>query len=248
METIQLPKYYSPSQVNEFNQCPRMWGYRRAGVPTIQVEEDKATLGSFLHNQIREYYDVIRPPINPQLIEATFGDIVARNWETLPLKQYSARKDKVVENFVAFEKRRLESWRNYRPTFVEQRLTTNEFVEPLVAIVDAYWEGDKTAVNWKTGNVSEISSSMLLQGKIESVILEANGYPVEKYIFALLYSGRWLEMPKLTSGIIIKVLDEMRQSKESGVYLRRESYLCDRWCEFNLRCRLEKEGKCLWGL
>ena len=233
--------HISPSLLNSFNTCPLRFKYGSEDLAKIEVDTDRLEYGLEIHKKIQDYMNKVRNDISPKEIEGlcrqTFGE-----------GSKFVRKDvaeKVKQNFLDFEIRRKERFKVFKPTMTEEKLGAHLFKDlpPFVCIVDAYWKEDKTCINWKTGSGVQIEDYHLIQGKIEKMILESWGFPVERYWFVCLGNGKTLELPSITDGWIKNKCDELMSCIKNDLFQKRQSKLCE-WCESQLRCSFD--GDCLW--
>ena len=247
-QVVPEPSHYSPSAINSFRTCPRKWMYHKLEYERLPEDKKYALIGSVVHSSIQDYYRRISEPVSRQSITSLFTDTLDALWDSANIKRMDQRRDKIAKCFIEFEIERLSTFKQFIPSLVERRLTTDVYGPRMVTIVDAYWEADKLCINWKTSNSTELSTGMLIQGKFESMVLEANRFPVERYYFLMLYTGVRLELPKVTRSVIDVEIDKIRGCCEQQYFPMNEGGLCDWYCEDNLRCRCERDGKTLWSL
>jgi len=232
----------SPSDLNRFSRCPRNWFLNKKGVAGVAVPEREKLYGRAVHNAIQLYFQKI--PDNPTAedIEVTAQEAFEEG-RTYAMKGFKAKTKRIVENFVAFEKKRLRTWREYKPSLVEKWMEAKLFEDlpPFRAIIDFY--GDGVIVDWKTGKAGRMGNSNLRQGKVYEMVLRNLGYDVKKVSFFNLDLGTNLEVPRVTDGWIYKVARRMMDMVEAERFPKNPSGLCTR-CQFQLDC--EFDTRCLW--
>ena len=234
---------FSPSQINMGKDCPFRWNSYIQRRPTVKTETIYADVGTIIHRSIADYYEAINPNPNPGTIEGTFEQILDRNWKSAGIKGLVSRKTKCFTNFVKFERKRARLWKQYKPTLTEGKLKARINGITYTTIVDAYWEEDKTVIDWKSGNVNRIGSSEKIQGQVMKMVLEAYGKPVDRVIFVALRLGLELEMPKTTIGFIEDTIQRLKEYDKLQDFPKRKSKNCF-FCGYQLRCGLG--DRCLW--
>lgn len=239
----------SQSQLYYAEQCPRSWFYYRAKVPRIVEEMTYALIGTVMHESIKEYYKTIGDNPHQGAIQGTLKSIVDKNWNIYEsqLKEYSGRREKCVTNFINFEVNRLSTFKKFKPTIVEEDLKAIIGRIEYRAIIDAFWEEDGIITDWKTGNKNMLSPQDYLQGHIEAMILRQHGYTVRKILFVSLFSGLILELPKVEDDYVHNKAMKMIGYWTSGKFPKNRTPACTS-CPWNLRCKLEDRGICLWQL
>lgn len=241
--TLSPDHSFSPSQINMGTECPFRWNSYIRRQPTIKTETIYADVGTIIHQSIADYYEVISPRPQSGTIEGTFEQILDRNWKTSGIKGLVSRKKKCLDNFLKFEKKRLRTWKQYKPSLTEGKLKARINGITYTTIVDAYWEEDATIIDWKTGNVNKIGTSEKIQGQVMKMAIEAYGKPVERVIFVALRLGLELEMPKMTTGFVEGAVQRLIEYDRMQDFPKRKSRNC--WfCQYQLRCALG--GRCLW--
>lgn len=209
------------------------------------MESKYADFGQVVHLSIKEYYSVISPNPHKGLIEGTFQGILERNLKASGLKQMHARKDKCLQNFVRFELMRLKSWKQYKPTHVEEKKQARVNGINYRTIADAYWKEDATIVDWKSGRLNRIGVMERIQGQVMKMVWEELGFPVRRVIFVALTMGLELEMPNTTVGFVESKVGSMFEYVRLNDFPKKKGYLCY-FCPYQLRCALESRGVCLW--
>lgn len=239
----------SQSQMYYAEQCPHSWYFYRLKAPRIQADMTYATIGTVVHESIDEYFKTIGDNPHAGAIAGTFKSIMDKNWAIYEssLKDYAGRKDKCVGNFIKFETDRLLTSKKYKPTMIEQDLKAIINRIEYRAIIDSYWEEDGLVADWKTGNKNMLSAQDYLQGHIETMLLREHGFKVNKVVFVSLFSGLVLELPKVQDEYVHEKAMKMIKYWSSGVFPKNRGQACN-WCSWNLRCKLEDRGVCLWQL
>ena len=202
-----------------------------------------ANAGSVIHESIAEYFKTINPTPNKGTIAGTIQTILERNWKASGLKGMDSRRDKCMQNFIKFEIKRLGSWKQYRPTYVEQRMKAKINGVNYHTIVDAYWEEDATIVDWKSGNLNSIGITERIQGQVMKMVVEAYEKPVERVMFVALRMGLDLTMPPTTYGFVEAKVKSIFERDRLNDFPKKRSSLCS-WCGYSIRCNME--GRCLW--
>ena len=237
------------TQMNHNERCPRSWIYYRRKVPQIDSDKRYAIAGTVVHESIEEYFRNI--PDNPHsgLINGTFNGILNRKWEPYKevLKEITNRKVKCAENFIKFETNRMNTFTRYRPTFLEEK--RNATIEGIdyFCIIDSFWADDGILVDWKTGQKVNLDVADYIQGMIEKMVLEAHGFKVNKVLFVMLLTGNALEMSPQPVNFIHDRAIQMINYWRTGDFPKKKGQACH-YCGWNLRCSLEEQRKCLWGL
>jgi len=229
----------SPSEMNDFFHCSYSWLLRHRGVVGIPVEEKDMLFGKCVHNIIMLYFQRVPEKPSVKEIEPTFRQVFEEGWVEYGLKDLKQRAERVIKNFVFFEIRRLNTWKQYKPTLCEEKLHDNHFV----TIPDFYSAPDKTVINWKTGSLDQITDSLLRQGKIEEIVLRNNGYEVKKYLFVGLVHGRVLELPRVTDGWIYAQKAKMDDIIRNKRFTKNERQYCGNCC-YIYECQFD--NICLW--
>ena len=241
-----FPDYLTPSKINTFNQCPfKYWAHYIARQPQICTDGRAARFGSAVHNIVVLYYDKIDNDSNLKEVSEKMEEafVEGADWRT---DNFKTRLKKVQRNLKAFEVERLDKGWN-KPTLLEKRLKAEFYPDmpPFEGIVDAYFEDQKMAVDWKTGKYEEMDTSRMVQGKIYQMLLDANGYPTEKILFNNLTLGRRLTLPRITEGWVENVVRQMLQMIKNERFPKRSSGLCNGWCGYALSCAFNKT--CPWS-
>jgi len=233
---------FSPSQINKYLQCPLSWKYSVERVPRIRISNDAARAGSVIHNSIARYFTVISDKPNLGSIEGTFQGILDEDWKKNGLP-YMPRRQKCFDNFVKFEKTRARTQTTYKPTLIESNLQATINGMNFNTIIDCYWEDSGTIIDWKTGKLNQITTSEIIQGQVEKMVLESHGYKVNKVIFVGLMMGFTLQMPSSTNTHIETIVTQIFKSVTDNRFDKKRNQFCP-WCEHQIRCDLE--GRCLW--
>ena len=229
-------KRISQSDVNAKKSCPYNWILGKKGVIGLPLDNQAGQFGLSVHRSIAEYYK--RIPDKPRHVEIencatkAFNDIVLSELPTL-----EKRCEKQLQNFIKFEKERLRTWKQFKPTLVEEKISDGY----IVGVIDAYWELDQICVDWKTGGNSDITDNMIIQSAFYHTLLEYSNYKVLRTIFVMLSSGTHKDAPSTTKAFLEKTIDEFRNSKIVPI----EGIHCN-YCGFIIRCQLRNFT--LWGL
>lgn len=235
----------SPSSANRFiHTCPTMWMYRRLKIKGIQTDERPALYGKAIHNIIVLYFGQITEKPTFTEIEATV-DKAFEEGENFAMRGFSVRTRRIKENFIEFEKKRLRTWKQYRPTFTEKWLEASPWDDtpPLRCIVDFYSRKDQIGLDWKTTRYEDIGTKNMIQGKINEIALKMNDLPIKKFMFFGLYHGRSLAYPRVTDEYLHRILLNMVNKVRKGDFQKVVGSHC-KYCEYILNCQLE--NRCLW--
>lgn len=244
--TLSPEHAFSPSQINMGNTdtgCPFRWNSYVLRKPTIKTEMIYATMGTVVHQSIAEYFKVVSPNPHRGVIQGTFEPILERNWKSAGIKGNTSRKKRCLDNFIKFERKRLRTWKQYKPSLIEGKLKARINGIKYSTIVDAYWEQDETIVDWKTGKVNKIGPSEKIQGQVMKMVVEAHGKPVRRVVFVSLGLGVDLQMPKTTAGFIEGKVRQLIECDRLQDFPKHKTKNC--WfCQYQLRCALSTV--CLW--
>lgn len=235
--------FFSPSQINTVENCPYQWKGDRLHLQRIVTDMKYANAGSVVHESIAEYFKAIDQEPTKGNIKGTFKLILDRNWKASGLKGLDSRRDKSLANFTKFECKRLDTWEQYKPTFVEQRMKAKINGINYHTIVDAYWEKDETIIDWKTGNVNSIGVSERVQGQVMKMVVEAYKMPVKRVMFVSLKVGLDLTMPTTTYGFVEDKVKKIFERDKNNNFPKNRTSLCS-WCGYSIRCKLD--DRCLW--
>jgi len=240
---------FTQTQMNLAEKCSLSWFYYRKKVPRV-VSDDRYTLaGSIVHESIKDYYKVITDNPHSGVISGTFKEILERRWDPYKekLKDLYNRKEKCKESFIKFEVGRLGRWQKFRPTLIEDKREAKLDGIDFFTILDTFWKEDGILVDWKTGNKVMIDTSDYIQGSIEKLILEDNGFTVRKVLFIMLSSGKVIEMPHKPREFILDRARAMIEIWKEQRYERNKEGGC-MFCNYQLRCQLEEKGICMWEI
>lgn len=229
----------SPSSINQFFQCPFKWKLLHLDkVQRIVVKNEKRDLGTNIHEIIASYYKYIGNNPTPEKIEKTARSALATGFEPT-LKKFEKQAGEMIENFIEFEKSRLNNY--VRPRVIEKNLETGDFK----GIID-YFDG-KNVIDWKTGALMQIDENQMRQGKIYEILLRENGLIKDgqkvNISFVTLKNGRVLTLPLVTEAWLMEQKKRMDRIIKSGRFSRIRSGLCN-WCECQVIC--EFAGEKLW--
>jgi hypothetical protein len=234
-------KYISPSKINLFFSCPLRWRYEDLEYRGIYIDDSHTRLGKIFHNLIiKDYFTHISDKPNPKEIENRAKESYKTGFVDESLNFMKKKSENILQNFIEFEKMRASKWRKYKPDLPPETKFKSK-TGLFEGILDFYCDG--TIIDWKTYDIDMIDESMLRQGSIYKLLLEDNGYRVDKVLFVMLGSGRVLEMPRVSRGWIENEGRKMLDMIEVGRFPKRPSGLCS-YCPYILRCQME--GRCLW--
>lgn len=238
MDLVQFLKpKISPTELNSFSTCPLSWYYGKQKYPCLTTDDSSLMFGRGVHEAIELYYQNISDNPSESSMSAVLEDALTDTCSQLEIS--SRELEKVIKNFVAFESRRKQISKHYKPTLVEKRIENDKYV----CIVDAYFGDIGLAVNWKTGYSSRLYDGHLIQGKIESMVLESNNYPVKRHAFVMLCTGSVFPLPTVTESWVDSERESMINSIKSGLLQKHEGFQCD-YCPYILRCQMR--GRKLW--
>lgn len=236
-----MPKSLSPSAMNSWRVCQYRWMCGKLDLPFNATERSREFYGKAIHNIAVLYYGELKKMSgNPSAKQiARIAKEAFEDGKQPVMSHYGARNKLILKNFIEFEQDRLKTWKQYKPTFTERMLQGKLFpdVPPFRCITDAYWKEDEIIVDWKSGKV-EMNESLIIQGTINRLLAEAEGFPVKKVIFVGLWTGRTLTTPKTSPGWIHTIAREMVDMIAYNRYPKCETGLCP-WCPFGLRCEFE---------
>ena len=240
---MKLPTYISPSALNGFLSCPYRWKCSKTLEYTIKTDDSAALFGSAIHNIIQLYYSKIdntitKKDIIPNLDQAF---IEGGNWITDSQK---AKSKRMYKNIITFEQDRINNKRP-KPDIIERRFNSKLFEDlpPFHGIVDCYTSETKIALDWKTGKNTELDDEKMVQGKIYEMLLEKNGYDVDRVVFCFLNTGAEPTIPKVNEGWIYSKAKMMCDMIEADRFPSKPSGLC-RFCPYQLACQYK--NKCRW--
>jgi len=229
----------SPSDLNQFFSCPLQWKFRREGRVGIAVDDRTMLLGSNIHHMITMYFQRISDRPTAAEVKRIAENVWEEGFDEQNLRTLKRRGERCWQNFVRFELERLRSWRTYKPTLVEAKLSNDVYV----GIVDFHSDPQRTTVDWKTGGLDQIGKEEMRQGKIYKILLEDNGYQTDRVLFVALQTGRVLEMPMVTRGWLDRESERMVGMVRRGQFPRNPGPRCG-YCPYILDC--EFLGVCLW--
>lgn len=225
--------------MNTFFQCPYKWKLLyidRIKVPRIYNE--KAELGTCLHNVIAKYYEGLPDKVNEQTIKSRAENMLRAHFEPR-LSKLQPNAKEMMQNFIDFEIMRLNDYR--KPIVIEGKLRDENYT----GVID-YFDG-KHLIDWKSGAMMSIDKDQRIQGKIYETLLRSNGYIKEgeqiEVSFFTLKNGRNLILPFTTSAWLEQQRQTMLTMIKSGKFAKIPSRLCG-WCDGQLTCELD--GMCLW--
>jgi len=229
----------SPSEINLFFQCPYKWKLLYLDkVSKIRVRNEKAELGTNIHEIIAKYYSSLPTKIDATRLEKHATRCFSTYFEPYLIK-FEKQAKEIINNFVKFEKSCLGNY--VRPVLIEKYLKSPEFKGKI-----DYFDG-KNIIDWKTGAIMQIGYNEMRQGKIYETLLRHNGYIKDgqkvNVMFVTLKNDRILKLPLVTLSWLMEQKRRMERIIESGRFSKIHSPLCN-WDEVQLRC--EFEGEKLW--
>jgi len=233
----------SPSDMNSFlpdSGCPLRWRYRKEKRPGIAVDGLALLLGSNIHNMIKQYFERISDKPTAAEVKSIAKSVYEEGFNKRELGSVKKKAEICWGNFVSFELDRLKTWRVYKPTLVEKKLTDEQYV----GIVDFHSDPYMTTIDWKSGNLNQLWDNELRQGKVYKILLRSNKHRTKRVLFVALYTGRVLEMPMVTADWIDGERTKMLEMVEQRMFPKHVGPLCD-WCPYILDC--EFMGVCLWS-
>jgi hypothetical protein len=237
------------TQMNLDENCPQSWYYYRKKFPKIIGDTRYMLVGTIIHNSIEQYFRTISESPHTGLISGTFKTILDKNWEphNEELKELYNRKIKCTENFLKFETERMKVCNRYRPSMQEEKLNANINGVEFFTIVDCFWAEDGFLVDWKTGSKNTLSVQDYIQGMIEKMILEARGYTVKKVVFAMLFTGQYIEMGVQPDNFIMDRANKMIREWTTGNFPKIRGQQC-LYCGWDIRCALQEKKISLWEI
>jgi len=232
-------KHVSPSQLNQFYQCPFKWKLLHLDkVQTIEVKNEKRDLGKNIHEIIASYYKYIGNNPTSKQMENIMEMCFNTHFEPT-LSKFKTQAQEMLKNFVNFEKSRLNNY--VHPPIIEKPFKGEDFK----GIID-YFDGEHI-IDWKTGAMMQIENEHIRQGKIYEILLRQNGYIKEgqkvRISFVTLKNGRILTLPFVTESWVVEQKRRMDFIISKGHFNKIRSPLCA-WCEVQLACEFESER--LW--
>jgi hypothetical protein len=230
----------SASSMNTFFLCQRLWLYQRMqskglifGIP---VDDESRRLGVNFHSAvIPQYFTDIPEKPTPKDIETVARNTFESHFDATLL---SKNAETILENFIAFEKQRAKTWRQYKPDFIEKHLEFEDFE----GIIDFY--GDSTIIDWKTGNLTNITPDLMRQGAIYKLLATKNGLQVSKVLFVGLLTNRVITLPLLSESWIMEEKRKFFDSLAQKEFKKNINSHCQT-CMFILRCWSE-DRRGLW--
>jgi len=227
-------KSVAPSHVTNYKFCPRRYRYKELDLPKIVTDTYRRDLGKDIHFAIRDYFNEISDKPSEKEIE----EKAKESFEIYKIPK------RFLNKFLEFELIRLKEWKSYKPTMVETALTLEIWKDlpPINGVIDFYSKPDRTLIDWKTGSIDHTID--VIQGKIYELLLEKQGFPVDRVLFVNLRTGLVQQLPRITEGFIEKEIKTFIEAVELGYFPKRRGVWCEN-CEYLLRCELE--GECFWG-
>ena len=230
--------YLSASLINKFLQCPKSFYFELQNQRPIAVDDRAMIFGKVVHEVIVSFYNNL-PKKSP---EDAFNDAL-KQVDTLIPPGFRRKMNRVRQNFLNFARD------NKEPIFLEKRFKAKLFPDlpEFVGVIDAYYPGG-IVVDWKTGREDLTNGDHSVQGKLYQLLLEANGYEVNKVIFAYLDTGRVLPLPRTTKGFVYEKARKIYEMIKRRDFPRKVGYWC-KYCPYRLACELEKTPVwCYYGV
>ena len=232
----------SPSDLNAFlpdSGCPLRWRWRKEHRLGIAVDRQRMFLGSNIHNMIKIYFQRIGDKPSAAEVKSVAESVYQENFNIRELSSEKKRAERCWANFVSFELNRLKTWKIYKPSLVEAKLSNEKYV----GIVDFHSDPQSTAIDWKSGNLNQLGDNELRQGKVYENLLVSNEHKTGTILFVALFTGRVLEMPAVTDGWIDGEREKMLGMVRQNQFPKSVSPLCG-WCPYVLDCEFSEV--CLW--
>ena len=232
----------SPSDMNSFlpnSGCPLKWSYRKENRPGIMMDKLAMFLGSNIHNMIKKYFECVSDKPSEAEVKSIAKSVYEEDFNKRMLGSVKKKAEICWRNFVTFELDRLKTWKIYKPTLVEEKLSGEGFI----GIVDFHSDHLMITIDWKTGNLNQLWNNELRQGKVYKTLLRSNRHRVKTVLFVALYTGRVLEMPMVTADWIDGERSKMVKMVEEGRFPKHVGPLCG-WCPYVLDCEFSEV--CLW--
>lgn len=232
----------SPSDMNAFlpeSGCPLRWRYRKENRPGIAVDKLAMFLGSNIHNMIKIYFQRIGDKPSAAEVESVAESVYQEGFNKRDLGSMKKKAERCWSNFVSFELNRLKTWRVYKPTLVEEKMSDEQYV----GIIDFHSDPQSTTIDWKSGRLNQLGDNELRQGKVYETLLGSNEHRTGTILFAALYTGRVLEMPMVTAGWLDGERDKMLSMVKQRQFPKSVGPLCG-WCPYVLDCEFSEV--CLW--
>ena len=241
--------YFSQSQINIASICPFQWKCYMEHVPQAEVETKYATSGSVIHEAIEEYYKIIDDSPHEGSIEGTFNQILDRKWKAAgnEIKGLEDRREKARKSFVTFEQNRLRTWKQFKPTFVEETLRARLGGFGFLTRVDSYWKEEARIIDWKP-NKQMLGPEDYVQGQVAVIIFRELGLPLKRVDFFSYLTGNMLQMPAVNDEFVLgKVRQMLKYVMDDNFPRNKDSPAC-KWCGYGIKCTLEDKGICMWRL
>lgn len=232
----------SPSDLNDFlpdGGCPLRWRSKKEGRVGIEVDRGGLLLGSNIHLMIKLYFQRVSDKPTAAEVKSIAESVYEEGFNKRELGSMKKKVEICWDNFVSFELDRLKTWKVYKPTLVEEKMSDEQYV----GIIDFHSDPHMTTIDWKSGNLNQLWDNELRQGNVYKNLLKSNEHRTGRVLFVALYTGRVLEMPMVTTGWIDTERDKMLRMVRQGRFPKSVGPLCG-WCPYVLDC--EFSGVCLW--
>ena len=243
---MDLPRYISPSALNNFIRCPYRWRCERYKFPSIFIDESARQFGFTCHNIYELYYRKIDDfPTKDEIIQAVEEAVTEGGSSFTDSRKKATRK--IRDYLHDFEVNRVGN-RVHKPELIEQRLSVKiwDDLPPILGIPDLFIRDTGTLIDWKFGKNAEITDEILVQGKMYEMILQSGDYDVKKVTFRYPVLGVKNNLPKVTDGWIYEKVRYMCDMIRIDKFPSREGFLCNKWCPFILSCKYKSE--CGWNM
>ncbi len=217
----------SPSAIRTFNDCQYKFQLLYI-LRTKQLPKPEFEFGTNIHTIISTYYNTVFTDDNTRI---TDGEIRPRLIEVTRKLNYDYDAIKtILDNFIAFESKRLAWSDHQRPLAIEKHYDNGR----VHGFVDALFQrgDDKVVVDWKSGHTSD-HTAIMIQGNIYMLLTGAK----EAY-FVYLGSGS-VEKVTYDSEWINNIINKTYEAISNNYFERNEGYWCTR-CEVSIACRLRK--------
>jgi hypothetical protein len=228
--------------MNQFYNCPFQWKLVYIDkIPLVDIQNEKAKVGTCTHEIIANYYRHIPPQPTADDIEKT-AIMMFNHFFDPKLESYRKAVRTMIETFVKYEKSRLNNY--IKPILIEATLEDEEFK----GIID-YFDGYEI-IDWKTGAINQLGFNEQRQGKIYEHLITKWAQKQPKHVqerisktgfkvfFFTLKNGRKLQMPSITEKWLMEQKEEKERIIKSGLFPKQYSGLCA-WCPVQLACEFE---------
>jgi hypothetical protein len=243
---MRIPRYISPSALKDIESCPFKYYCKKMGFAEIQLDDSKRQFGLSGHKIYEEYFKKLPDFVDKDIIIKAIEESIAEYGSA-----YTDSRKKSTKKFrnylLNFELNRIKS-KIPKPDVIEKEFRAKIFddLPPLLVRTDLFVVGTGTVIDWKFGNNGEMSDDLLIQGKMNELVLNANGLNVKHVSFRYPVLGTKNDIPSVSDEWIHKKLVNMISTIESGVFESKPNILCKNWCPFILRCKYR--NTCVWSI